>query len=234
MKKSWKVPAILIGIIVIFNIAIFAAPFNRYAIFWISDIAVILAGVCQWLIWQMAMKKGGSLTSKVYGWPILSVGIRFFGILVICAFVFIGLSTWNPFFPIWVPVIVYILLFGAVGAGLTVTDEVRNTVERQDIQHQENVAFMRKLYSEASYLKKTAADKEINGILGKMAEAGRFSDPVSSPDVYGVEQDLYHIFEEVKNSAEAGDVDETKENYGKFMKELELRNSMCKGSKKPR
>ena len=61
-------------------------------------------------------------------------------------------------FPNLVPVIVYILLFGAVGAGLTVTDEVRNTVERQDIQHQENVAFMRKLYSEASYLKKTATE----------------------------------------------------------------------------
>ena len=93
---------------------------------------------------------------------------------------------------------------------------------------------MRKLYSEASYLKKTATDKEINGILGKMADAVRFSDPVSSPDVYGVEQDLYNIFEEVKNSVEAGDMDRTRENYGKFMKQLELRNSMCKGSKKLR
>ena len=58
--------------------------------------------------------------------------------------------------------------------------------------------------------------------------------PVSSPDVYGVEQDLYNIFEEVKNSVEAGDMDRTRENYGKFMKQLELRNSMCKGSKKLR
>lgn len=234
MKKSWKVPAILVGLAVVFNIIIFAAPFNKHAIFWISDIAVILACVCQWLIWHMAMKKGGFLISKVYGWPILSVGIRFFGILVICAFVFIGLSTWNPFFPIWIPVIVYVLLFGAVGIGLTVTNEVRNTVERQDIQHQENVAFMRKLYSEASYLKRTATDEAISSILGRLADAVHFSDPVSSPEVYGAEQELYNLFEEVKNSAEAGDVDRTRENYGKFMKQLELRNSLCKGSKKLR
>ena len=76
MKQSWKIPAICGILMVVFNVIVFALPIYKTPVVLISDIAVVIAIAAQIPISSIAMKKGTTVTSKVYGWPIISVGPR--------------------------------------------------------------------------------------------------------------------------------------------------------------
>ena len=91
---------------------------------------------------------------------------------------------------------------------------------------------MRKLYSEAIGLKRLVSDREVLLILTKLVEAIQFSDPTSSQILYEQEAQLYKIFGEVKESIQNKDIDKVKDASEKFLQQLEVRNSMCKFSKR--
>ena len=114
MKKSWKIPAVAGIILVVLNIIFFAMPIHKTAVFWISDLVVAVAIIAQVPIADMAFKENSSLTSKVYGWPVMSVGLRFLAILSVFALVFILLSGSNRHFPLWIPIVVYAIVYGLV------------------------------------------------------------------------------------------------------------------------
>lgn len=231
MKKSWKIPAVAGIILIVFNIVFLAGPFHKTAVFWISDIVVALGVLLQIPIADMAFKENSTLKSKVYGWPILSVGLRYLAVLGICAVVFIIISAGNPFFPIWLPIIVYAVIYGAAAIGLIASDSARDFVEAQDVKLEDRTVFMRKLYAEAGNLRKMTSDREISGILTKVAEKIRFSDPTSCEEAFEQEGVLYKTFESLKNAVKAGNKEEIQRIATDFTQQLEIRNSICKNSK---
>ena len=133
MKQSWKIPAICGILMVVFNVIVFALPIYKTPVVLISDIAVVIAIAAQIPISSIAMKKGTTVTSKVYGWPIISVGLRYLAAITACAMIFILISGVTLIFPIWLPIIVYVVLYGAAGIGLIAAESTRNYVEEQDI-----------------------------------------------------------------------------------------------------
>ena len=92
MKQSWKIPAICGILMVVFNVIVFALPIYKTPVVLISDIAVVIAIAAQIPISSIAMKKGTTVTSKVYGWPIISVGLRYLAAITACAMIFILIS----------------------------------------------------------------------------------------------------------------------------------------------
>lgn len=232
MKQSWKIPAVCGILMVVFNVIVFALPIYKTPVVWISDIAVVLAIAAQIPISGIAMKDGTTVTSKVYGWPIMSVGLRYLGAITACAVVFILISGITRIFPIWLPVIVYVVLYGAAGIGLIAAETARNYVAEQDVRHEERTNFMRKLYSETSTLKRNVTDREMGSCINKISEAVRFSDPTSSADVFDIEAELYSIFGEIKTSVKANDTAAVKGKCTEFQQLLEERNSMCRIAKR--
>ena len=232
MKQSWKVPAICGILMVVFNIVVFALPIHKTAVLLISDIAVILAIAAQVPIAGIAMKNGSTVTSKVYGWPIMSVGLRYLGAITVCAIVFTLISGITLFFPIWLPVIVYVVLYGAAAIGLIAAESARNYVEVQDVRHEERVSFMRKLYSEITTLKRNVSDREMAACINRISEAVRFSDPTSSADVFDKESELYSIFDEIKDAVKVNDAGTVKSKCEEFQQKLEERNALCKLAKR--
>lgn len=232
MKQSWKIPAICGILMVVFNVIIFALPIYKTPVVWISDIAVVLAIAAQIPIAGIAMKKGTNVTSKVYGWPIISVGLRYLGAITACAVIFILISGFVLTFPLWLPLIVYVVLYGAAGIGLIAAETTRNYVEEQDIRHEEKVGFMRKLYGETTTLKRNITDREMATYINKISEAVRFSDPTSSADVFDKESELYSVFGEIKEAVKANDAAAVKGKCQEFQELLEERNSMCRIAKR--
>lgn len=232
MKSSWRIPAVAGIMMVVLNIVLFAIPFNKTATFWISDAAVVIAIIAQIPISGIAFKNNSSLTSKVYGWPIMSVGLRYLAAIAVCAAILILLSGNIRHFPVWVSVAVYAVLFGGAAIGLIASDSTRNFVETEKIKLEDRTIFMRKLYAEANALKGTTTDREISGILSKLAEAIRFSDPVSCEAVFEQEGELYTTFGELKEAVKNKNTEEVKSISEKFRQQLESRNSMCKYAKR--
>lgn len=232
MKMSWKIPAIAGIVMVVLNVVLFAIPFNKTATFWISDAAVLGAIVAQIPISAIAFKNNSTLTSKVYGWPIMMVGLRYLAVITGCAIVLIVLSGSVKRFPIWVSIVVYVVLYGAAAIGLIASESTRNFVQAQDIKLEDRTVFMRKLYAEANALKGSVSDREIVGILTKVAEEIRFSDPTSSEALFEQENELYEIFGDLKEAVKAKDLERTKGLGEKFTQQLEVRNAMCRRTKK--
>lgn len=232
MKQSWKIPAICGILMVVFNVIVFALPIYKTPVVWISDIAVVIAIAAQWPIAGIAMKNGTNITSKVYGWPIMSVGLRYLGAITACAVVFILISGITLTFPIWLPVIVYVVLYGAAAIGLIAAESTRNYIEEQDIRHEEKVGFMRKLYAETATLKRNVTDREMASYINKISESVRFSDPTSSADVFDKESELYSVFGEIKEAVKANDTAAVKGKCTEFQQLLEERNSMCRIAKR--
>ena len=231
MKQSWKIPVICGILMVVFNVIVFALPIYKTPVVLISDIAVVIAIAAQIPISSIAMKKGTTVTSKVYGWPIISVGLRYLAAITACAMIFILISGVTLIFPIWLPIIVYVVLYGAAGIGLIAAESTRNYVEEQDIRHEEKVGFMRKLYAETTTLKRNVTDREMASCINKISEAVRFSDPTNSADVFDIESELYSIFGEIKASVKANDTAAVKGKCAEFQQLLEERNSMCRIAK---
>lgn len=232
MKMSWKVPAVAGIVMVVLNVVFFALPFNRTATFWLSDIAVIGAIIAQVPISGIAFKNNSTLTSKIYGWPIMSVGLRYLAAITGCAVVLILLSGSIRHFPIWISVVVYVVLYGAAVIGLIGSDSTRNFVQAQEIKLEDRTVFMRKLYAEANALKNTVSDRELLGMVTKLAENVRFSDPTSSEAIFELENKLYGTFGEIKDAIKMKDTEKAKKLIVRFNQQLEERNSMCKYAKK--
>ena len=232
MKTSWKIPAVAGIIMVVLNLVLFVIPFHKTATFWISDAAVVLAIAAQIPIADIAMKKGNDVTSKLYGWPIVSVGFRYLGVITLSAIILILLSGNIVNFPIWVAIVVYVVLYGAAAIGLITAESTRNFVEQQDVKLEDNTLFMRKLYAEMESLKGSISDREILGIIAKLAEKVRFSDPTSNADVFEQEGILYTTFGELKEAVKEKNIDTIKEISLKLSEQLEARNTMCKFAKR--
>lgn len=217
---------------VVLNVVLFAIPFNRTATFWISDIAVVGAIIAQVPVSGIAFKNNSTLTSKVYGWPIMSVGLRYLAAITGCAVVLILLSGNIKHFPVWISVVVYVVLYGAAAIGLIASDSTRNFVQAQDVKLEDRTMFMRKLYAEMNALKGIVTDRELAGIITKLAEKIRFSDPSSSESLFEQEGELYETFSELREAAKAKEIEKAKKLSEKFTQQLEVRNSMCKYAKK--
>ena len=220
MKQSWKIPAICGILMVVFNVIVFALPIYKTPVVLISDIAVVIAIAAQIPISSIAMKKGTTVTSKVYVAAITA-----------CAMIFILISGVTLIFPIWLPIIVYVVLYGAAGIGLIAAESTRNYVEEQDIRHEEKVGFMRKLYAETTTLKRNVTDREMASCINKISEAVRFSDPISSADIFDKESELYSVWGEIKEAVKANDTAAVKSKCVEFQQLLEERNSMCRIAK---
>ena len=232
MKTSWKIPVVAGIVMVVLNVVLFVIPFHKTVTFWISDVAVVLAIAAQIPIADIALKKGSGVTSKVYGWPIASVGFRYLCAITLSAIIFILLSGNIANFPVWVAIVVYTILYGAAAIGLITADSARNFVEKQDVKLEDKTLFMRKLYIEMESLKESVSDREMSAMITKLAEKVRFSDPTSNEALFEQEGTLYATFGELKEAIKEKNKDSVRTVSQRFEEQLETRNRMCKFAKR--
>lgn len=231
MKRQGRLLAVLGIILVAINIIAFAIPFPKTVSFWISDVFVILAIMAQILFNYIAYGKADTVRSKVYGFPIVRVGISYLRAVLICACIITIVSSVINQFPTWISVVVYVFLTGAAGIGLIATDHSREIAEHIDETTENDTAFMRKLYREANALTKYSNDPDIRKILVKMAENIRYSDPVSSLALKSQEQLMYSTFQIIREVTQQEDKLKLQTYSELFNKQLVERNSMCKTGK---
>lgn len=77
MRTNYRIPLVLGILIVAVNIIAFAVPVEKNATFYLCDAFVVIALVAQLGICWLAFGKNKSLRSKVYGWPIMRIGLLY-------------------------------------------------------------------------------------------------------------------------------------------------------------
>lgn len=223
-KNNIRALVILAAIFVAWQVIAFASPFVKNGTFWVSYLFADLAILAQAYILHIAFDNGEAIKSKIYGFPIARLGVIYAIVQLAVSLVCMILAKWAP---AWVALIVDVLLLAAVVVGLSAADAARDEVERQDVQIKQSVSVIRMLQAKTSALAKQTGNAEIE----RLAEALRYSDPVSSNALAEVDHTLTEQITELDTAVKAGAF----EQIGKLCTEAEQllvqRNVLCKLSK---
>ena len=218
-------------IFVLFSVIAFAAPFERNTVFWLSYIFAVVALAAQLVVQPSALDLDGhDVRSKFYGFPLARIATVYLIVQLTLSLVFMALCK-NMEIKTWVPLIAYVLISGISAIGFIAADAMKDEVVRQDTVHKANVGAMRALQSKAIFVAGQCEDAEAKKALNALAEALRFSDPVSNSSTTDIEENLAGLLEELGSAVMDKDYAAAKTLCAKASTLLADRNRMCKLNK---
>lgn len=143
MKKNsarwWVIWAVVLAV---YNVIVFAVPFPKNAVFFVSWVFSLIAIAAQVYVIRTAFYKGESTTSKFYGFPIAKLGVLYLIVQLALGLMFMALG-FALTIPLWVPLVLYIVLLGAAAVGLISTEATRDEIVQQDKKLKKDVSCMR-------------------------------------------------------------------------------------------
>lgn len=228
MKKNtirwWVIWAVML---VVYNVLVFAVPFPKNAVFFVSWGFTLLALGVQVYVIRIAFYQEDGAKSKFYGFPIAKIGVVYLFAQVALSLVFMALGL-AVSVPVWVPLVLYVVLLGASAVGLVSAEATRDEIARQDMKLKKDVSHMRALQSKMAAMVRLTQDDSVRRALEKFAEDIRFSDPVSNAALEAVEADLSACIDDLQQAV----LDDDREAALSLEKKGELllaeRNRLCK------
>lgn len=226
MKKNtvlwWIVLAV---VLVVYNVIVFAVPFPKTPVFFLSWGFTLIAIAAQIYIIRAAFYSGEGVKSKFYGFPIAKIGAGYLIVQTFLGLLFMALGTAVK---LWIPLVLYVILLGVSAVGFIAADAVRGEIERQDAVLKKDVARMRALQSKVVSMVSLAQDSQVRKALEKLSEDLRFSDPVSSTTLEAIETDLASCMDDLQQVV----LDNDREAALSLEKRAEMllteRNRLCK------
>ena len=222
-KRFWPLAMLAIAAAVLVAVA-FLLPFGRGPGFWVglaSCVVALLVAAGTWL----RVSAGRDLKSRAYGWPLLSVAWRYAAVQAVAGLAEMLLSPWVP----WqIGLAVNIILLGACLLGLVATDTARGEVERLDRKIKEQTSFIQSLRADLEGLADRAADGGAKRDIRALAEAVRYSDPMSHPQLAALEGGLGAKAAQLAQAVAAGDGGASAALAGELQLLLSDRNRKCR------
>lgn len=225
MKRAYLVLAI---VFVAFSVIVFAIPFTKNAVFWMSYRFFVIATGVQGYAIYLAFSAKGSRNSKLYGFPVARIGFIYWIVQLIVSLVFMLLSN---LVPTWVPLVIDIIALGAAGIGLISTDAMREEIQRQDTQLKKDVSSMRSMQSMSRLLVTQCEDAALQSKLRQLSEALQYSDPVSNNAIASIESNLTELLNELQKAVVEQEYSAATALCTKAMDVLAERNRLCKLNK---
>ena len=188
MKKNvirWWV--VLVIVLAVYNVLAFALPFPKTAVFAVSYLFSMIAILAQIYVIRTAFYRGEGVKSKFYGFPIARLGVIYLVVHLVAGLVFMALGFVIPF---WLPLVLYVVLLGGAAVGFVAADAARDEVVRQEVKLEKDVSRMRELQAKGRALVSQNRVSEATRPLEQLAEALRYSDPVSSEALTEIEDQL--------------------------------------------
>ncbi|MDE6838290.1 MAG: hypothetical protein K2P33_07810 [Acutalibacter sp.] len=230
MKKNtvrfWVLFAVVVAL---YHVAAFAIPFAKSSVFFISYLFTLVAILSQIYVVKTAANRGRDVRSRFYGFPIIKTGMAYLGSQLALGFFLMQVGT---IVPVWAAVVLCAMLFGCAAVGFISADAVRDGVEYQDVKLQSDITFIRDLQAKTASFDTSGLQSEAAHQVKKLAEAVRYSDPVSSAATQGVEGVLSACIDELQQMIWERNHSQVVELARNALQLLNQRNQICKGSKR--
>ncbi len=228
MNSQLRIGIILLIVLAVFSVISFACPFSHTPVFWLSYGMGVFALLVLGCVLLSMFGTGTTVQSKFYGFPVTRIAWSYAAVQLILSLIFMIMA---EKIPVWVPAIVYVVLFAAAAIGLIGVDSMREEITRQDAKLKTDVSCMTTLRSIVYPLADQCADPEAKKALRKLADEFRYSDPVSSEALKPVENDLQVFVSDLQNAVSSGDSAAITALCGKISTVLTERNRLCKLNK---
>ena len=233
MKNIVKGVLILVFVFVLFILLTFLIPFEKTGVFWLSFAFGMLALLSQIYVFYTAFKSDQPVRSRLYGFPIMRVGLIYLAVQIPLSFVFmsLGFTSLDVDSFLLAPLLIYLVLFCLFAVGLLSTELVRDKIEAQDAALKTNVAAMRALQGKIAVIAGECKDPATRVAMDELVEKFRYSDPVSSEATEELERSLFMYV----NSLKSANADRNYEAMAQIAATVETtlaeRNRLCRLTK---
>lgn len=226
-KNASRGIIVLVILMAVFSVIAFVIPFPKNTAFWIAYGCGMFAIVFQlYIFWSSFGRKDAR--SRFYVFPIARLGVYYLIIQLLASVAEIALAT---FVPAWVVILINALILGAALIGCITTETMRDEVAAQDGKLCKSVSNMRELQSITALLPDRTGNAELKKMLQNLADEFRYSDPMTSDQTQGLEEDMARQVKELQQTLSDGHTDSAKTLCAKLLECLGERNRICSASK---
>lgn len=229
-KKQVSTIAIYAILLVIFNVIYFAVPFEKSAITWVTYVFTWIAFVLGCGITYYAFRGAETLQSKVYGFPIFRIGFIYTvaQIIVTVIMCVVG-AVCNA--PAWIAVVVSIVILAAALIGVIAADNTRDVIQEMEQKTVEQTKVVKTFRLDVASLVGKCKDSVAKKKMEDLADAFKYSDPVSNDELAEVEKKITYEVEELKRLVLGNDVEALIGKIDEVQMLLADRNRRCKEGK---
>lgn len=211
-KNALMTVLIYFVIFVAYNLAVFIIFEDFNTVFWISygfmAAAYFIHILCVFLIF-----KNTSVKAVFFGIPLLSFSVYFVCAEFFCSIVFMIFREKTS---IKATILIQALLLCVFIVIAVISIMTRDTVQNVDSRIKENVNFIKGINADIEMLMQRSTNPEATGVLKKLSETIKYSDPMTNSIVAAQEQMIMQYMTELGRVFDAGDMSQVKELCGKI------------------
>ena len=201
MKKQEYI--VLAVILAVFTVIALAAPFAKNTVFWLAYAFGALAVLFQLYILKLSGLHDQA-ASRYYGYSIARVGLVYLVAQLILSLVEMALAvTCKP----WLALVLNILPLAYAVIGCAAVDAVKDVNTRLDEQVKAKTDNLYQMHLLTESMVNTAKDEHSREELKKLAEAFRYSDPVSSEKTQDLEKNINEKLQDLQAKVSVNDMD---------------------------
>lgn len=223
MKKT-KWFAISLIALMVFNLIAFAAPLDKTPTFWVGYAFGIIAIILELLVNQKVQGSDKELKSRFYGWSLMIVASVYLTAQIILSLLFMVASS----IYVWIALIVCVVCLALCGVGLIAGESAKEIIEQIDVKVKQKAFFIKSLESDLRLLSASCSDVMAKKNIVALADAIRFSDPMSSDTLSGIEKEIEIGCATIRDLAENHNYEGISDECSHVMKLLAVRNEKCK------
>lgn len=234
MKKNFKYFGItwLVGF-VLFNAITFLIPNEVFGVtrfdkgvFWVAYALIIVSFIVELVTAYKFIKADGN-EKTFLNIPLLRTGYMAIVVSILVGLIFMIF----PVLPTWLGAIVCLLVAGCFVIAGVKAEAVANTVADVGAKVKIKTAFIRMAIVEAENIMSRATTTEIKVEVKKVYESLKYSDPMSSPALNDIEQEINDGLQALKKAVTENDCEQVLSVTKSILLNIKERNSKCKALK---
>ena len=223
MKSAVRVIFVCLIALVMLNIVAFTIPFTRESTFWTAYIFADISVLLTILVSVSANSSKKALRSRFYGWQLISVVAVYLILQLAASFAFMSI----PAIPSWVALTFGTLFLGFCLLGLFAGSSDNSAAERFDMQAATKIGVLKTLHNDLLSAAESCNDSELKRHIEQLAEAIRYSDPMSSPALVYIENKLSNKCANIWAAIDAGEKEQALTICKEVTSLLDERNRLC-------
>ena len=223
MKRAFRVTFVSVIVLIMFNVIAFAIPFTKGRTFWISYSFALISIFVTIYVSASANSVKKPLRSRFYGWQLITVSAIYLAIQLIISIIFMSI----PMVPSWASLSVGIVLLGFCLLGLLAGSVDNCAAERLDVLAATKVEFLKTLQSDLQSVISNCSDLDLRNRIKRLEEDIRYSDPMSSPSLIYIENNIRAKCLEIRTAVVDGNFDKARFACEEAISLLEERNKLC-------
>lgn len=180
---------------IVFSVIAFVAPIEKSPSFWVAYAFSVVAIALQIPIGKKALEQP-ELKSKFMGYPIMYIGSSYLIIQLLAAIIIMLV----PGVPTGVSIIVCIILLGVACIGIISGNAAREAIEQTEAKIPNKVSFIRSLQADVEILAAQEDNTKVKAKLQSLAQVIRYSDPMSSEQLSGLEETISQKISSLSNA----------------------------------